>query len=154
MKLEFTKQGSGPVFIVLHGLFGSRNNWKHLARKWAERFEVYTVDLRNHGDAPHYDSMTYEEMADDVASIINEPVNILGHSMGGKVAMTIALKYPDLVKKLIVADIAPKKYPNHHQAYINAMKALDLSQFKSRLELDAALAPKIKRPVSGRNSSG
>ena len=115
MELNFKKVGSGEPLIILHGLFGSLDNWMTLAKKWGEEYEVFIVDARNHGLSPHSDEFNYQVMADDlygfiIQHMIHEPT-ILGHSMGGKTAMQFAMNYPTMLSKLIVADIAPKKIP-------------------------------------------
>ncbi len=144
--------GTGTPLLVLHGLFGSGRNWGGIARTLAqEGREMHLLDARNHGGSPWVASMTYPEMAADVAAHIEKlgagPVDIIGHSMGGKTAMTLALTRPDLVKRLIVVDIAPVAYRGGAQepyaAYIEAMKHLDLAGLKRRAEADAQLAGAI-----------
>jgi len=135
--------------VILHGLFGAGRNWGAIARKLAERFNIYLVDLPNHGESPWVESLTYEAMADAVAGFLHTrgiygDVCVLGHSMGGKTAMTLALSDPDAMQRLIVADIAPVPYRGHANAeIIDALSALPLDRLKSRAEIDAALAPSI-----------
>jgi pimeloyl-ACP methyl ester carboxylesterase len=138
--------------LVLHGLFGAGRNWGGIARALAhEGRQVHLLDARNHGASPWELSMTYPEMAADVAARIEAlgvgPVDIIGHSMGGKTSMTLALTYPKLVRRLVVVDIAPVAYRGGAQepyaAYIAAMRALDLPAIKRRAEADAALADAI-----------
>lgn len=147
IELNYKKLGQGQPLIILHGLFGSLDNWMTLAKKFAEDFEVYIVDARNHGQSPHTDEFGYELMAQDLKEFISQhnisnPI-ILGHSMGGKTAMLFALENSDLLQKLIVVDIAPKKYPVHHREILDALLSLDFSQIKTRGEADEALAKKI-----------
>jgi esterase len=146
-ELHYTKSGAGPVLLILHGLFGSGKNWHSHMRRFAESFEVYSVDLRNHGQSFHADEMNYPAMAADVAQLIAHlglrDCNILGHSMGGKVAMTLAIQHPALVSSLIVADIAPVAYQHDYDDLIEPILALDLDSFDSRTQIDHALRPHI-----------
>lgn len=129
--------------LVLHGLFGNLGNWGWQSGKLAEHCAVFAVDLRNHGSSPHNPTMDYPLMAGDVAGFIVEhdlgPCHLLGHSMGGKVAMQLALQQPDLVRKLLVVDIAPVAYDREADGHLNvfsAMAALDLESLKSRAEAE------------------
>lgn len=137
---------STETLFILHGLFGMLDNWHNMARKFSEHFNVVLVDQRNHGKSPHTETMDFESMAEDLAELMNDmsidSAFILGHSMGGKTAMKFADTYPQKVKKLVVVDIAPKKYRPGHTVYFDAFKTLDFSQFSSRSEADAALAQK------------
>lgn len=132
--------GSGDPLIVLHGFLGMGDNWKTLALKFADKYEVHLVDQRNHGRSFHDDDFSYEDMVDDLLHYIEsknlQVINILGHSMGGKTAMLFAVEYPDLVKKLIVADIAPRFYPLHHQHILEALNAVDFEKVTSRNEIE------------------
>lgn len=132
---------------MLHGLFGSSDNWMGVAAKFAEHFQVFLLDLRNHGLSPHSDEMTWPAMANDVVEFLDAqslpPAVILGHSLGGKVAMQLALDFPDRVEKLIVVDMAPRANPPEHETIFKALLALDLTQFHSRREMEDALAPNI-----------
>ena len=146
-ELHYTKSGSGPALLILHGLFGSGKNWHSHMRRFAESFEVYSIDLRNHGQSFHADEMNYPVMAADVAQLIAHlglrDCRILGHSMGGKVAMTLAIQHPALVSSLIVADIAPVAYQHDYDDLIEPILALDLDSFDSRTQIDHALRPNI-----------
>jgi pimeloyl-ACP methyl ester carboxylesterase len=147
MKLHYRELGAGQPFIILHGLFGLSDNWQTLAKYFAQQYHVYLVDLRNHGRSPHSTDFNYSLMSQDLLELVQEQhlpeAALMGHSMGGKVAMHFALTHPDLVAKLIVVDIAPKSYPVHHQEIIDALNALDLSQLKTRAAVDEALARSI-----------
>ena len=147
MELAYQAYGAGEPLVILHGLFGSRDNWHTLSRKLGERYRVFAVDQRNHGDSPHSDRFDYDVMAEDLRAFVEQHglqhANLLGHSMGGKTAMQFALRYPAYVARLIVADIAPKSYPAHHDDMFEAMCALDLPALRTRQELDAALAPRV-----------
>jgi pimeloyl-ACP methyl ester carboxylesterase len=146
-ELNYTRRGEGQPLVVLHGLFGSGKNWQSHTRQFAERFEVITVDLRNHGESFHADEMNYPVMADDVASLLRglslDHCNILGHSMGGKVAMTLALNYPVLVSRLVIADIAPVAYFHHYDDLIEPILALPLAALESRAQADQMLRQNI-----------
>jgi len=143
MKLFYREFGNGKPLIILHGLFGSSDNWQTLAKKFAENFKVYTVDLRNHGRSFHHDEFNYDVMMHDIEDLIKdiglERVSLLGHSMGGKLSMNYALNFRDKVENLIVVDIAPRKYQVLHNGIIKALKSLDLSQYDKREEADDAL---------------
>jgi len=147
MKLNYKSFGSGFPLIILHGLFGMLDNWQTIAKKLADNYLVYIVDLRNHGKSPHHTDFDYEIMAEDLQVFMEEnwiyEAYVLGHSMGGKTAMQFALSYPDLVKKLIVVDIAPKKYEAGHQAIFEALLSLDLSKITNRKEAAAHLKNKV-----------
>jgi len=145
MKLFYRKSGQGQPLIVLHGLFGQSDNWATLGRQFAEQgFEVYLVDLRNHGLSPHSDVWDYKVMSDDILELINDNnlkhVILMGHSMGGKVAMQFAIQHPEMHDKLIVVDIAPKYYPPHNLDVLNALNAVDFSMVKSRKEVESILS--------------
>lgn len=146
MKLHFQIQGEGQgqTVVVLHGLFGSLDNWRGIAKQLALNVKVVTVDLRNHGRSPHDPQLNYAAMAADIAELITDlklgVIDIIGHSIGGKVAMELAHLYPQLIRKLMVIDMAPKPYPDRHSDIFNALLALDLSQYAKRSEVDAALA--------------
>jgi len=136
MKLNFKKIGNGNPLLILHGLFGSLENWGSLGKKFAENNLVYLIDLRNHGRSPHSEEMSYDLMADDLLELIqdeniNSPI-ILGHSMGGKAALLFAEKYPKYLNKLIVADIGMKAYPMHHDEILKGLNSVKLQEISSR----------------------
>jgi len=140
--------GEGKPLLILHGFLGMSDNWKTLGKQYAnEGFQVHLVDQRNHGKSFHSEDFDYDYLADDVYNYclhynLSE-ITIIGHSMGGKTAMQIATKYTELVKKLLVADIAPKYYPPHHHTIINALTNLNIKTIKSRKEADEKLAIQI-----------
>jgi len=140
---------NGVPLLIAHGLFGSARNWGAVARRLSSERRVVVVDMRNHGTSPHFSSNTYDDMAGDLADVIaplGTKADVLGHSMGGKAAMVLALRQPGLVRNLIVADIAPVAYYHSQMPMINAMQSLDLSAISSRREADAALARQIADP--------
>ena len=135
--------GSGKPLIILHGFLGMSDNWKSLGNRYAENFEVHLIDQRNHGRSFHSDDFSYDLMVDDLKTYIDfhklKDCILLGHSMGGKTAMQFAITYPELTQKLIVADIAPKTYPAHHQYILKALSEVDFSIQKSRKEIENVL---------------
>lgn len=146
--LHATIIGNGRPMLVLHGVFGMSDNWNTFGKKFSEYFEVHLIDLRNHGRSFHADAFDYELMVDDVYQYVLyhnlQYVNLLGHSMGGKVAQFFALKYPQFVENLIVVDIAPKEYPVHHQEIIDSLKSVDFNVVKSRKQAEEILSETIK----------
>lgn len=153
LSLHARTYGEGKPLVILHGLYGSGINWGSMAHKLAEHgFKVYALDLRNHAASPHHPSMTYVEMAADVLQTVAEhgltQASFLGHSMGGKTAMMLALMVPAIMDHLIVADIAPVNYRGRiqdkaHRDLIGTMASLDLQRIHSRGEADHALTPSI-----------
>jgi esterase len=144
-----TDEGTDTPLLIVHGLFGSGRNWGAIAKRMAVQRPVLSVDMRNHGDSPRTESHSYEDMAADLAQVIEDeggPMHVLGHSMGGKVAMILALTRPDLVDKLIVADIAPVPYGHTQMPLIDAMRALDLGAVTRRSDADKALMAAIADP--------
>jgi len=148
MKLYSQKLGKGDPLVILHGLFGSSDNWIPIGKKLAENFAVYLLDLRNHGKSPHIDNFGYDNMAMDVREYLEDhglkKSILLGHSMGGKVAMKLALEYPNRLQKLIVADIAPRKYVIIHNNIVESLRLIKTEKLKSRSEADFVLANTIK----------
>lgn len=145
MKLFFRKSGSGRPLIILHGLFGISDNWAGLAKQWSEHFTVYAADLRNHGQSPHSDEWNYTAMAEDIIELMGDEklndVVLLGHSMGGKVGMRLAIDYPTALSKLVVVDIAPRQSLPNNDAVIQALLRVDLNEISSRKDAEAILRP-------------
>ena len=145
--LHFKQLGHGEPLVLLHGLFGSGDNWFGVAPKLAEKFHVFAPDLRNHGHSPHHLEMDYPLMTADVEKFFVEQkiasAYVIGHSMGGKVAMQFALDFPARVKKLVVVDMAPRAYARTHDPIFAALLALDLKSFQTRSQIEDALAPEI-----------
>ena len=143
LSLNYSVQGEGESLIIIHGLFGSSRNWKSLAKQFAENFNVILLDLRNHGDSPFDAGMDYQVMVEDVVALMDKlhisSAHILGHSMGGKVAMKLNQLYPDRVIKLIVADIAPVGYVHDYDDVIDPVLELDLSTVINRKDADKQL---------------
>ena len=145
-----THPADAPTLVIAHGLYGSGRNWGVIARRLADRREVVAVDMRNHGDSPRFPTQTYPDMAADLAEVITDlggPVDLLGHSMGGKAAMQLALTRPELIRRLVVADIAPVAYSHDQARNAQAMASLELARITSRAEADAALARHIDDPA-------
>ena len=148
MILHYRTEGEGRPLIILHGVFGTADNWVTLAKKFGRYRKVYLIDQRNHGQSPHSLDFTYDAMVNDIrlflmAHDIIKP-DILGHSMGGKVAMFFAVKYPDLLNKLMVIDIAPKFYPIHHDVILEGLKDIDIDRIGKRQEADDELAEYVE----------
>ncbi|MDZ4094807.1 MAG: alpha/beta fold hydrolase [Paracoccaceae bacterium] len=140
-----TPQGKPPLLIA-HGLFGSARNWGVIARKLADSRDVIAVDMRNHGASPRHPTQSYTDMAADLAQVIEAhggQADILGHSMGGKAAMVLALTRPELLRRLVIADIAPVAYGHDQSQHIGAMRALDLTGLATRAEADRRLAADV-----------
>ncbi|MGZ5715441.1 MAG: alpha/beta fold hydrolase [Caldimonas sp.] len=142
--------GSGPPLVVLHGLFGSSGNWRGVARELAATHTVISVDLRNHGASPWADSMDYVEMAEDVLQLIDrlglQRPTLIGHSMGGKVAMALALRHPGRIGRLIVVDIAPVSYADTLTPFAEAMRSVDVMATASRAEVQRFLQQAVPDP--------
>ncbi|MCO4777196.1 MULTISPECIES: alpha/beta fold hydrolase [Lentibacter] len=139
-----------PPLLIAHGLFGSGRNWGVIAKRLSDERQVIAVDMRNHGSSLHSDDHSYTALADDLAEVIaahGGQADVLGHSMGGKAAMVLALEHAEMVNRLTVADIAPVSYSHSQQQYINAMRTLDLSQIEGRAEAQAALLPLVEDPT-------
>lgn len=147
MQLNFIERGSGEPIILIHGLFGSAGNLGMVARGLAGQFRVCSLDIRNHGHSPHADSMTYPEMTADVLAFMDaqgiDSCAVLGHSMGGKIAMQLAMDAPQRVGKLIVADVAPVAYPPHHADTLAGLQAVAAQTISSRGQADGILARTI-----------
>ena len=141
-------EGQGTPLLILHGFLGMSDNWKTLVTKYVEQgFQVHALDLRNHGKSFHSEDFSYEIMVQDVVDYCAfhqlTSVDVIGHSMGGKVVMLLATTYPELVNKLIVADIGPKFYPVHHQTILAALNAVDFSKKPSRAEVEGIVSEYI-----------
>ena len=147
MHLHHEDHGHGPPLIILHGLFGSLENWRTISRHLAARFRVIAVDQRNHGHSPHSPEMNYPAMAQDVLKLMGQlglkEAGVLGHSMGGKTAMQLALHHPEAVRKLVVVDISPRYYSPRHGQIFTGLLSLDLNVFHTRHHMEEALAPHI-----------
>lgn len=147
-KLHYQQTGSGQDLILIHGLFGSLENLNMVAKPLSQDFRVTSVDVRNHGLSPHKVGMSYPELALDVLELMDElsieAAVVLGHSMGGKIAMQLALDNPERVKKLIVADISPVSYPPHHYQIIDGLKSISLGEGKTRKTADSELSSYVE----------
>ncbi|WP_111428804.1 alpha/beta fold hydrolase [Rhodobacteraceae bacterium DSL-40] len=142
--------GAGVPLVIAHGLYGSARNWGVIAKRLSETRQVIAVDMRNHGSSPRETVQGYPEMASDLAEVIaahGGRADLLGHSMGGKAAMVLALSQPDLIERLMVADIAPVAYTHSQIQYVEAMKAVDLSAVSRRSDADAQLAASVPEPA-------
>lgn len=154
MKLFYRKYGDGPPLIILHGLFGSSDNWMTIAKSLGEYFTVYLPDQRNHGQSPHSDLIDYDSMRDDLfelaAHLKLNKFFLAGHSMGGKTAFSFAIQWPEMINGLLIADISPfinesnkQAAYSHHLNILQAMLSIDLSLIFSRREVDSILTEKI-----------
>ncbi len=144
MQLYHRESGEGKPLVILHGLFGSSDNWLSIGKVLSEHYKVYLVDQRNHGQSTHSDEFSYPVMANDLLEFIQQhnisDPHILGHSMGGKTAMQFAVNHTDLWDRLIVVDIGPKAYPVHHRTILDGLLSIDLGVVSSRSEADKQLA--------------
>jgi len=146
--LSYKSHGAdGPPVVILHGLLGSSSNWRSIARRLAGQHRVFTLDLRNHGESPHVDTMSYAAMADDVRAFLNDhdidAATVIGHSMGGKTAMRLALDAPQRVERLVVVDIAPSVSHHDHLPWLRAMAGLDLGRVTRRAQAETMLEAAI-----------
>lgn len=150
MQLHYHRSGQGRPLFILHGLFGSWENLGGAIKQLSERWDVIAPDLRNHGRSAHNEDCGYPALAADILELADQleiaKFAILGHSMGGKVAMELALTHPDRIEQLIVVDIAPVQYPNHHSDTFAGLRAVDLHNIKSRNDADQAMAQHINEP--------
>ncbi|WP_121666759.1 alpha/beta fold hydrolase [Mesonia aquimarina] len=149
MKLHSNIIGEGRPFLILHGFLGMGDNWKTLAKKFAkENYQIHLIDQRNHGRSPHTKEFSYQLMAEDIQEYCKthqlENIVLLGHSMGGKTAMKVAVDFPDLIEELIIVDIAPKYYPPHHQTILEGLTMLSESELTSRGDADEKLKEYIQ----------
>ena len=150
MDLFYRETGHGQPLIILHGLFGSSDNWMSIAKAIEDHYTCIIPDLRNHGQSPKSIDWNYSVMVDDLLLLIQKlglnSTYMLGHSMGGKLAMKFSLFNPSYVSKLVVADISPRHYPVHHQVILEGLNSMDLQEIKSRKEADEALSPFVPEP--------
>lgn len=151
MSLHYQSIGQGPAIIIIHGLFGSADNWRTIARQLAGSYRVISIDCRNHGRSFHHPQQDYAVMAKDIADLLDRlalsSVSLIGHSMGGKVAMQFAQDYPQRLDKLIVVDMAPRAYQDEHSLTFKSLMALNLPALDSRQAVDDALAKTIDDPL-------
>jgi len=151
MQLHYQSLGQGKPLVLLHGLFGSSDNWGTIAKHFAQRYQVISVDLRNHGKSPHSDSQTYAMMTEDLIDLCHSlnfsQIHLLGHSLGGKVAMHFASQHPEKVDQLVIVDMAMRAYADVHTHLIDAMLAIDLSTMQSRSEVDKVLSGSIQQTM-------
>jgi len=155
-KLNFRKLGEGEPLIIMHGLYGSSDNWVSIARELMTNFSVYIIDMRNHGASPHLPDHNYQVMTNDLIEFMNEneiySSIILGHSMGGKVAMFFTAMNPERVKKLVIVDISPRSYNlekgdnqvTHHEQILDGLSSINLANIENRVQVDDALAQTIE----------
>ncbi len=148
MILNSKIEGEGKPLLILHGFLGMSDNWKTLSSQYVENnFQVHALDMRNHGKSFHSSDFNYQYMVEDVIEYCNyhqlKSIDIIGHSMGGKVAMLLATIHPELVNKLIIADIGPKYYPPHHQNIIASLNAVDFSKKPSRADVEEIISQYI-----------
>jgi esterase len=143
-QLNYQQQGTGKHVLLIHGLFGSLENLNMVAKVLSEQYCVTSVDVRNHGGSFHENGMSYPLLAQDVINLLDhldiQKTDVLGHSMGGKIGMQIALDFPDRVNRLIIADISPVSYPAHHLTIIEGLQSIDLSKIIKRSDADLQLA--------------
>jgi len=140
----FGEQLTSTPLLVFHGLFGMLDNWGSFGKEMGELLPVHLIDLRNHGRSFHSENMSHDDLAGDIIAYMNhygiDKAHVLGHSLGGKAVMQFAIRYPEMVEKLIVVDIAPKAYPPHHQGIIKALESVDFNTVRSRTEVEEVLS--------------
>lgn len=151
MKLHYQESGSGLPLLIIHGLFGSADNWRSMAKYFSKFYRVISVDLRNHGRSPHSGKQSFDLMAQDLVELCDDlqldKVNVLGHSLGGKVTMRFAELQPERIHKLVIVDISPRQYFSQHTPLMDAMMALDMTTMTSRKDVDEALAADVVDPA-------
>ena len=151
MKLHYQSIGQGEPLVILHGLFGSADNWRGIAKTLSSERQVISVDLRNHGRSFHHPQQTFDLMAEDLLNLLDDlslpTIDLLGHSLGGKTAMQFTQNFINRVNRLIVVDIAPRQYIDEHSVIFKALLALDLSKFSSRTEVSEALSVTLPDPL-------
>jgi esterase len=147
MNLHFEAVGKGPPLIILHGLLGSADNWRSVSQRLGAHYKVFALDLRNHGRSPHSDIFDFDVMTADLREFMEQQAlrrtMLLGHSMGGKVAMQFAIEHSEQVDKLVIVDIAPKDYELSQRYILKALRSLDLTRYKSFADVDAALTAQV-----------
>ncbi len=150
MSLNFKVSGSGSPLIILHGLLGSLDNWQSHARSLSDMAQVYIVDQRNHGRSPHFPEHNYALLAEDLKQFMDEQglekASMLGHSMGGKTVMEFANRYPQMIDKLIIADISPRQYKWNYDEIFDALKHVELDKVENRTDAERMLGEKISEP--------
>lgn len=136
-----------PALVILHGLLGASRNWTTIGKALQDRFDVHALDLRNHGSSPHAEAMRWTELCDDLQAYLDEQglneIHLMGHSLGGKIVMRYACQNPDVVKKLIIVDIAAKAYPPYHDNEFRAMKRIPTAELANRKEAEELLEPMV-----------
>lgn len=147
MQLFYRESGEGRPIVILHGLFGSSDNWMSVTKELALHYKAFVLDARNHGQSPHDASHTYKDMAADLKEFIEthklvKPI-LIGHSMGGKTIMRFAADYPGTAEKLVVVDISPRFYGRHHQTILSGFAAIDLETLQTRNEADAIMSQHV-----------
>ncbi len=135
-----------PPLLIAHGLFGSARNWGVISKRLSDERRVTAIDMRNHGESFRAPTNSYADMADDLAEVITQETDILGHSMGGKAVMTLALRHPEKLRRIVVADIAPVAYGHTQKHLIDSMRKIDLSSIKTRRDADVQLAQTVDEP--------
>lgn len=150
MKLFFREYGNGQPIVILHGLFGSSDNWLTQAKYLSEDYKIYTVDLRNHGQSPHDPEFNYKAMTEDLHEFFQDhqlsDVTLVGHSMGGKAAMNFSLAHPEMIERLVVVDIAPRYYDLEHYVIADGLVAIPIDTLSSRNEADDVLSKYVSDP--------
>ena len=150
MELFYRRKGEGTPLVILHGLFGSADNWGTIGDRLSDSFDVLLVDQRDHGRSPHSDHITYPLMAEDVHELVTglglKDIILVGHSMGGKTAMAFAQQWPELLRHLVVVDISPREHDNAHDHILEALLSADLSRLKSRKEVEEQLSTLVPEP--------
>ena len=148
MQLNYKVFGEGDPIVILHGLFGSLDNWQTIAKRLADQFRVYIIDQRNHGKSPHSDTISYSVMAQDLKGFMEthglNQSHVIGHSMGGKTALQFAVDFPAMVNKLVVVDISPRSYEGGHEMIFEALLGMEPADLRSRGEADEVLSKSIK----------
>jgi esterase len=148
MKLHYRRMGEGSPLFILHGLFGSSDNWQTLGKAFAKEHEVFFVDQRNHGRSPHSEDFNYNLMVDDFLELIDDlaiaRANIIGHSMGGKTAIAVAANHPERIDKLVVGDISHVQYPHHHEDVLAGLDSIDLDVIRSRGQADQIMKEHVE----------